>query len=215
MVRFIDEHREKFGVEPSVDAARIARGRDVRILGPALGPDVPSGRFHAALAIDVLEHVTAPRPLFDEVSRILVPGGLFLILTGNTAAWSWRLHGSRYWYCSIPEHVSFYSAGALDHASHLRGMRTVQVSQLSHARAGWNRRVQETAKNVGYGLAQRLGWLPSSVLRRTVLERRAPGWLTARDHILCVMRLQATRLSPSDRGHVADLPTPGNRVRNS
>ena len=61
------------------------------------------------LAIDVIEHVSDPAAFFSRVWQLLKPGGIFLVFTGDSDAWSWRLQQSRYWYVSfLPEHISFY-----------------------------------------------------------------------------------------------------------
>lgn len=48
--------------------------------------------FDMVTAIEVLEHVRDPTALFAEVSRILVPGGAFLLTTPNRL-WPFEQHG--------------------------------------------------------------------------------------------------------------------------
>lgn len=188
LLNFLGGPWEAFGLEPSAKAADLARMRGVTILGPVLGEAVPSDLFDAALAIDVVEHVPDPMVFFRHVARVLRPGGVAVVLTGDTAAPAWRWQGSRYWYCSLPEHVSFFRRSALEYVGRACGLKIVYHRRLSHIRAGLGRRLREAAKNVAYGVAVRVGWLPSSALRRHVLARRAPGWLSANDHQLVVMR---------------------------
>jgi SAM-dependent methyltransferase len=187
LLEHLGECWEKHGVEPSTEAAQVARDRGISILGPVLGDGVPSEFFDAALAIDVVEHVPDPMPFFHHLARVLRPGGVLVLLTGDTAAPSWRWQGSRYWYCSLPEHVSFFRRSTLEHAGRACGMTTVEHRRMSHIRTRASRRLNEASKNVVYGFVHRVGWLPGSRLRSRVLDRRAPGWLSARDHQLVVM----------------------------
>lgn len=108
LLTFLGDEWRKFGVEPSKDAADLARQRGVDILATTLDDLDPGvGQFDAVLAIDVVEHVAEPMPLFKQFSDLLAPGGVLLILTGDNQAPAWKLQRSFYWYCSLPEHVSF------------------------------------------------------------------------------------------------------------
>ena len=98
------------GVEINPEAARIAEGRGVRIVGHDLAELEQSGqRFDAVIACDVIEHLADPREFVHRMLAVTAPQGYVIITTGNADAWSWRLAGSRFWYCYLPEHISFVS----------------------------------------------------------------------------------------------------------
>jgi hypothetical protein len=118
----------------------------------------------------------------------LRPGGILVLLTGDTDAASWRLQGSRYWYCSLVEHESFFCRATLDRIGASCGLSKIACERISHIRASVPQAVTEALKNVAYVCAQWIGWLPGRRMRERVLDRRAPGWVSARDHMLCVMR---------------------------
>ena len=135
LLAYLGDGWQKFGVEPSADAARLAESRGVRILAPNLeqvGPSQPP--FDVVLAIDVVEHVTDPLNFFRCASDLVVPGGVLVILTGDIQSPAWRLQGSAYWYCSLPEHVSFYSRKSLDMIGTKIGMYGIDYRRLCHKR---------------------------------------------------------------------------------
>jgi 2-polyprenyl-3-methyl-5-hydroxy-6-metoxy-1,4-benzoquinol methylase len=52
-------------------------------------------RFDVVVLSEVVEHLTDPRTLLNEVHRILRPGGLLWATTPNGSGLSWRLLGER------------------------------------------------------------------------------------------------------------------------
>jgi len=101
------------GVEPAGKAAETAR---------AFGFEVYNGMLHEAAYDDasfdivtlfeVIEHLTEPIPLVQEIYRILKPGGVLLIGTANADAWTVKFLGSKWEYFDIDSHgghVSFFS----------------------------------------------------------------------------------------------------------
>ena len=188
LLQFLGAGWERFGVEPSAPAAQMARSRGVNVLGATID-DVPRElSFDVIVAIDVVEHIADPLPFFRAVARHLRPRGAFIVQTGDLDAWTWRLEGSRYWYCSLPEHVSFYNRKAMTELAARTGMKSVGHLRLPHDRQSVLTRAIELLKNVGYVVGVRLGGFGVPALRRRFVDRRAPGWLTANDHMLHIMR---------------------------
>lgn len=69
------------GVDASPSSARIAgEAFGLRVFpGTLAAARFPAGRFDIVSLVDVLEHVTQPRDLLREVSRVLAPGGVVFI----------------------------------------------------------------------------------------------------------------------------------------
>jgi len=188
LLEYLGARWQKDGIEPSAQAAEMARRRGVNIVGAVVEDAVAGSGYDAALAIDIVEHLPNPLRFFQRVASLLKPDGVLVLLTGDTDAPAWRWQGSRYWYCSMPEHVSFFCYDALERVASASGMASISQMRLSHIRATARQRLIEAGKNIAYGLAWRVGWLPSARWRAAMLHRRAPGWLAARDHLLHVMR---------------------------
>jgi SAM-dependent methyltransferase len=191
----------RHGIEPSAEAARLAARRGVRIVAPTL-EQVPATLepFDVVLAIDLVEHLVDPMQFFRRLRPLLSPGGVFVVGTGDTSAWSWRLAGSRYWYCGLPEHVSFFNERCLRSIAASIGLRPAAHRRLSHVRADPYRRLRQLAANLLDAAAWRTRGFGIPPLRRRLEARGAPGWLTARDHMLWVMSSDEATERRSDEG---------------
>jgi len=105
------------GVEPAGKAADTAR---------SFGLDVYNGLLHEANYTDdgfdivtmfeVVEHLIDPVTVVREIHRILKPGGVLLIGTGNAASWTARFLGSKWEYFDIGRHgghISFFNPASI------------------------------------------------------------------------------------------------------
>jgi ubiquinone/menaquinone biosynthesis C-methylase UbiE len=64
----------RVGANPYLDEGKVAVGEDI---------PYPDTNFDIVFADNVLEHLQNPSLVFQEVARILKPGGLFLVKTPN------------------------------------------------------------------------------------------------------------------------------------
>jgi SAM-dependent methyltransferase len=189
LLGYMGEGWQRFGVEPSRAAATLARERGVDVLAATLDElPVDVTAFDAVLAIDVVEHIAEPLPFFRAVRERLADGGIFLIFTGNTDALAWRLQGSMYWYCNLPEHVSFYNRRSLEWIGKAIGFEVAHFRRLGHKRLSSLWHVSDMAKSAAYIAGRRLGGLGLAPLRRVFVERRGPTIQSAKDHLACVLR---------------------------
>jgi SAM-dependent methyltransferase len=188
---------EKLGVELNQAAARRAEARGVRIVGrdvTSLAADIAP--VDAAVAFDVAEHVADPRDLLRTLRTHVRPGGTIILSSGDMDARCWRLLGSRYWYCAIPEHISFLSESWCRAAAAAVDLELTDVVRFSHAaERGAAQRAGEAARNLIYrtapGMVARLrraglGTVP--VAEHPELAEFPPQWLTARDHLIARFR---------------------------
>jgi SAM-dependent methyltransferase len=188
LLSWLGDAWSKFGIEPSADAARMARARGVEILGSAVS-ELATSRFQcdAILMIDVLEHIPDPSAFLRSLRWRLKPQGIFLVVTADTDSFPWRLQKSRHWYCSLPEHVSFFSRSTFRWLARELEMVELESRVLSHHRTEFLTTVREALKNLLYVGIVRTPGMGARGLGSRVLERRAPVWLSARDHLFLAM----------------------------
>lgn len=178
-----------FGVEPSRKAAEKAAANGVHILGQSIfGLDPTLHQFDRITVLDVVEHLLDPMPFLTRARDLLPPGGILLIQTGDSASWQWRLEKSLHWYCSLPEHVSFFCADTLNYVGGRLGMNRLHYSRVYQRQSTLRQRALETFKNVGFMVVNRLKGLRINRLEQIFGQRRAPVWISARDHMLYLLQ---------------------------
>lgn len=101
------------GVEPAPQIAQAARdaGLPVRT-GLLEDQQYVDASFDALTLFEVVEHLRTPLPLLAECRRVLKPGGILLISTGNAASWTAAAMGARWDYFDMARdggHISFFN----------------------------------------------------------------------------------------------------------
>jgi predicted Zn finger-like uncharacterized protein len=101
------------GVEPAAHIAEGARraGRTVHT-GQLEEQRFPAHSFDAVTLFEVIEHLKEPIALLRECHRILRPGGVLLLSTGNGESWTADAMKGRWDYFQIERdagHVSFFN----------------------------------------------------------------------------------------------------------
>lgn len=116
---FLDEARaagwQVAGLEVSHYAAAVARqrGLDVQAVGiEQLAPDHAETCDCVALW-DVIEHLRDPAGALRAAVRLLRPGGVLALSTGDLGSWCARLSGPRWHLFNLPEHLFFFTRPAL------------------------------------------------------------------------------------------------------
>jgi len=188
--------KRRFGVEISEEGIRRAKQRGVEILGRDFGCVTEQDRtFDVITAFDVIEHVEDPRSLFQLLAAKLSPGGMLIVSTGDLDAPSWRLARSRYWYCALPEHISFLSRRWFESTAAEVCLQIISTRAFSHGSRSFVRRAKEAFLNSIYLLAPGViryarifGAGERDTSEHVELLNFPPSWMTARDHVLVVMR---------------------------
>lgn len=121
LVRHLREHSntEAFGFDDgSIAAAAKARGIPMLDAGQL---DALAGSFDVVTAIEVIEHTVDPVAELRRMRRLLRPGGLLYLTTGNARPYAKRLTRWRY---VVPElHISFFEPRTLERAYTEAGLR--------------------------------------------------------------------------------------------
>lgn len=119
------------GVEPAARAARAAQASGLKVRqGLLQDAAFADGQFDAITLFEVIEHLKEPLDLLRECSRILRPGGILLVGTGNAASWSMAAMGAKWEYLSIAKHgghISFYTPHSLSVLAQSAGFGVAEV----------------------------------------------------------------------------------------
>ena len=117
------------GVDPSPFAVARARKGGFEAHGGMLEDvDLAPGSFDALALLQVVEHMTDPRPLLAACRRLLRPGGALLVATPNPRSLLARAKGERFNYWIPPMHCAWYTPRALVRLLDGNGFRTVRRS---------------------------------------------------------------------------------------
>ncbi|MBI5771397.1 MAG: class I SAM-dependent methyltransferase [Verrucomicrobia bacterium] len=100
----------------------LARTDGFRILDLAALPREPAATYDVISMIEVIEHLPAPSEQLALVARLLKPGGLLLLTTGNLDGPVARRQGIHYGYCAPEIHVSLFSPRSLAHLYRAHGL---------------------------------------------------------------------------------------------
>ena len=149
------------GVEPAADIAEAARAAGLNVrTGLLEDQHYTDATFDGASLFEVVEHLREPLPLLREVHRILKPGGMLLVSTGNAASWTVAAMGARWDYFHIEKdggHISFFSPQSISLMAERAGF---QVRCIETARVKFHEREDTPALvyTLGKATAELLNW---------------------------------------------------------
>jgi SAM-dependent methyltransferase len=184
----------RFGLELNRAAAQQARLRGVIVVEHDLHNLARCDRrFDAIIATDVIEHTHDPLGFLRDCVRLLSPGGVVLITTGDTEARSWRLMKGQYWYCANAEHLSFLNESWIRYAARLLSLDVLRLQRFAHDRC-ISRCLAQAALNLAYrvspalvAVARRSFARDKRTRQRPDLMLLPPSWSTATDHFLVAL----------------------------
>lgn len=113
---------QPFGIEVSPYSAGFARERGLEVVQGNFLDSVSKFSddfFQVITLIEVIEHLPDPDQVFDELTRILAPGGLLILQTANFEGKQAREEGKSYHYY-LPGHIYYYSESNLKSILELR-----------------------------------------------------------------------------------------------
>jgi SAM-dependent methyltransferase len=197
-LNYLDASWQRYGIEINSEASSEAEKKGISLVSTDFSHmDNVSITFDAVVAFDVVEHMENPQRLLEQLTALTRTDGYIVISSGNTDAASWKFMGSRYWYCTIPEHISFINARWCKNAAEACGLEIVYSVEFSHRPADCRKLavVEEIAKNILYrcspgfvGALRSLGFGGLDVKKSRELRLQPPGWMSAKDHLLVLFR---------------------------
>ena len=106
---------EKFGIEIADVPAAMAEEKGITVYRKILEDcQLPSESFDIITLYALIEHLSEPRALVNEISRLLKKGGLAVIMTGDRKSLKTKILGKK-WHMYIPPlHQFFFCRKALN-----------------------------------------------------------------------------------------------------
>jgi len=145
---------QKYGVELSMPARKAAQRHSIHLIGTSINHiEVNRPMFHAITLLDVIEHLHRPVDALRRVLKLLLPGGVVIISTGNTDFPLWKLMRRDYWYY-FPEHVTFTNLRWFDWAAKQLDLDIVRFKRIPHTRGSAFRKWQQLINCLFYKFLQ-------------------------------------------------------------
>lgn len=122
------------GIDHALPAARHARAAGGRVALATAERPLPfaTAAFDAVLLLDVIEHVREFADLLRECRRVLLPGGVLLVITLNAHSLARPLLGRRWTWHLDPTHVWMFSPGELRRALGAAGFTVERATTMSN-----------------------------------------------------------------------------------
>ncbi len=190
---YVGDGYQKLGIEPASDAAKVAEQRGVTIIGATIADATAASIpfVDAVVSFDVFEHLSDPVSALRGFCRLLKPGGIVLIETGNSDEPLWRRVGIRHPYQSIPEHVAVFNESSLREAGRHAGLELVHFEATAHQELTRTTQAIYRLYNLAYSCAR--AWDKAGAPMPTSLKRVAQGPLPrsmGNDHFLAILRMR-------------------------
>ena len=141
-----------YGVEINPVAARIAQERGIKIVTNNFS-NLKSlhNKFDLITAFDVIEHTEDPLSFIASISQSIKNNGLIMVSSGDTEALTWKISGSRYLYCAIPEHISFINMKWCHYAADKLNLKIEHIERFSHTgKVSLAKKLIDVPKNLIY-----------------------------------------------------------------
>jgi SAM-dependent methyltransferase len=181
----------RYGVEPNVEAAKIAASREIDIVAKTVDEFAStSGIYDVIVACDVIEHVEHPLQFLQQLAPHLSPSGYLFVTTGNYDSWLWRLTGANFWYCYFPEHISFIGPRWVRHVQDKLGLNIVELRRFNYMGRGFN--LKQMLAALLFAWNRPLFHFNRSLRGRTPHSDEPPGCGAMADHMLCIFQRSTT-----------------------
>lgn len=134
------------GVEFNETAVQTCREAGLPVFqGELAAAEFPDAAFDLVTARHVIEHIPNPVAFVEEINRILVPGGIMVLKTPNSAALGRGWFGEDWFANDVPRHLVLFAPGNLRLLAERVGFREELSRTFSTPKVllnSWDYRVQ-------------------------------------------------------------------------
>ena len=122
------------GLELSSWSCAIARQRGLTVHQRPLSEFAQQSpqRFDVISLIGVIEHFPDPRSELQNIAKLLRPGGIVAIWTGDSSSWLAKLLGRRWWYWQ-GQHIQYFTHASLARLARTTGFEHVATERYPFA----------------------------------------------------------------------------------
>jgi len=115
-------------IEPSVDMAKICRGKGFKVLESTLEDVDPAERFDLMTAFELFEHLHDPLPFIEKVHNLLNPGGYLFLTTLNGLGFDIQILWERAKIVFPPQHLNFFNPHSMEALMVRKGFEIVEIT---------------------------------------------------------------------------------------
>jgi SAM-dependent methyltransferase len=129
---FLEEAKRYFsvsGIELAEDAAAYCRRQGLAVETGTADDVEPGGPFDVIVLLDVIEHLPDPHATMAVLARVLAPGGVIVLTTGDFASLAARALRSTWRLMTPPQHLWFFTASSMERLAAGAGL---EIASFAH-----------------------------------------------------------------------------------
>ncbi len=115
-------------IEPSIDMAKICRGKGLKVLESTLEDVDLDERFDIMTAFELFEHLHDPSSFVEKVYNFLSPGGYLLLTTLNGLGFDIQLLWEQSKNVYPPHHLNFFNPYSIEKLLLRKGFEIVEIA---------------------------------------------------------------------------------------
>lgn len=186
---------ELYGIEINRNAADKATSKGINMISNDICEmGSLSIEVDVTTAFDVIEHVEYPFEFIASSVRLTKAGGAIIISSGDTEALTWKICRNRYWYCAIPEHISFINKTWCNFVAEKLKLKVKHIGRFSHInKSGIVHKIIDLSKNISYLTMSAYEEYLNKIRCHYYSKNDARGiynsppfWMTSKNHLIII-----------------------------